>query len=64
MATTNEKIKIKVSEVAALLGWPYTTAKSIKDRRSPEDKYKIYLECEQKLIEAKEQIKNIQLSKH
>lgn len=64
MATTNEKIKIKVSEVAALLGWPYTTAKSIKDRRSPEDKYQIYLECEKKLIEAKEQIKNIQLSKH
>lgn len=64
MATTNGKIKIKVSEVAALLGWPYTTAKSIKDRQSPKDKYETYLEYEKKLIEAKESIKNIQLSKH
>lgn len=63
MTTDNEKIKIKVSEVAAILGWMYTTAKSIKDRKSPKDKYQIYLECEQKLIEAKQQI-NIELSKH
>ena len=63
MPTTNEKIKIKVSEVAALLGWSYTTAKSIKDRKSPKDRYETYLECEKKLIEAKEQI-NIELSKH
>lgn len=63
MTTPNEKIKIKVSEVAALLGWPYTTAKSIKDRKSPNDKYETYLECEKKLIEAKQNI-NIELSKH
>ncbi|WP_312395645.1 hypothetical protein [Chryseobacterium sp.] len=63
MATPNEKIKIKVSEVAAVLGWSYTTAKSIKDRQSPKDRYQVYLECEQKLIDAKEQI-NIELSKH
>ena len=63
MTTDNAKIKIKVSEVAAILGWAYTTAKSIKDRKSPKDKYATYLECEQKLIEAKEQI-NIEISKH
>ncbi|AZA87125.1 hypothetical protein EG349_10175 [Chryseobacterium shandongense] len=63
MTSSNEKIKIKVSEVARLLGWSYTTAKSIKDRKSPKDKYQTYLDCEKKLIEAKEQI-NIELSKH
>ena len=63
MTTTNEKIKIKVSEVAAVLGWSYTTAKSIKDRKSPKDRYETYMACEKKLIEAKEQI-NIELSKH
>lgn len=63
MTDTNGKIKIKVSEVAALLGWSYTTAKSIKDRKSPKDKYQTYLDCEAKLMKAKEQI-NIELSKH
>lgn len=63
MTSSNGKIKIKVSEVAAVLGWTYTTAKSIKDRKSPKDKYQTYLDCEQKLIDAKEQI-NIELSKH
>lgn len=61
MTDTNGKIKIKVSEVAALLGWSYTTAKSIKDRKSPKDKYKTYLDCEAKLIKAKQEI--IELSK-
>lgn len=63
MTTDNKKSKIKVSEVAALLGWNYTTAKSIIDRRSPKDKYQTYLDCEKKLIEAKQNI-NSELSKH
>lgn len=58
MPTNNEKIKIKVSEVAALLGWKYSTATSIKGRRSPKRKYQTYLDCEQKLIEAKKQVIN------
>lgn len=58
MTTSNEKIKIKVAEVAAVLGWSYTTADSIKRRKSPADKYQTYLDCEQKLREAKEQINN------
>jgi len=63
MADSKAKIKIKVSEVANLLGWPYTTAKSIKDRKSPKDKYQIYLDCEEKLKKMKENF-SIELSKH
>ena len=62
MKTDNEKIEIKVSEVAETLNWKYTTAKSIKDRMSPKSKYQTYLDCEKKLIEAKKQINN-ELSK-
>lgn len=62
MTTDNEKIKIKVSEVASILGWTYSTASSIKDRQSPKEKYQTYLDCEKKLIEAKKQI-NTELSK-
>ena len=58
MISSNEKIKIKVSEVAAVLGWSYTTASSIKSRKSPADKYQTYLDCEKKLREAKEKINN------
>lgn len=58
MTTDNEKIKIKVSEVAAILGWEYTTANSIKNRKSPKSKYQTYLDCEKKLIEAKQKINN------
>lgn len=58
MTTSNEKIEIKVSEVAAVLGWKYTTAKSIKDRMSPKSKFQTYLDCEKKLREAKEKINN------
>ena len=58
MTTSNEKIEIKVSEVASVLGWKYTTAKSIKDRMSPKNKFQTYLDCEKKLREAKEKINN------
>lgn len=58
MTTSNEKIKIKVSEVAAVLRWSYTTADSIKRRKSPADKYQTYLSCEKRLREAKEKINN------
>lgn len=58
MTTSKVKIKIKVSEVASMLGWPYTTAKSIKDRKSPKDKYQTYLDCEKKLMESKEKLNN------
>lgn len=58
MASSNEKFKIKVSEVATLLGWKYTTAKSIKDRKSPADKYKIYVDAEIRLLNTKEQLNN------
>ena len=58
MTTDNTKIKIRVSEVALTLRWAYTTAKSIKERKRPKDKYQTYLECEKKLIEAKEKINN------
>ena len=33
-----KKLKIKASEVAEALGWNYTTAFSIKSRKSPKDK--------------------------
>lgn len=58
MSTNNEKIKIKVSEVASVLGWKYSTAASIVERKSPKLKYQTYLDCEKKLIEAKEQVIN------
>lgn len=58
MTTSNEKIKIKTSEVAVVLGWSYTTADSIKRRKSPKNKYQTYLDCEEKLREAKEKINN------
>ena len=58
MTTSNEKIKIKVSEVAAVLGWEYTTANSIKRRQSPASKYQTYLDAEKKLRESREQIHN------
>ncbi len=61
MTTSNEKIKIKTSEVADVLGWSYTTADSIKRRKSPKGKYQTYLDCEEKLREAKEKI-NSELS--
>ncbi len=56
MDTTIGKRKIKTSEVAEALGWTYTTANSIKNRKSPKDRYDKYLECEKRLREAKEQI--------
>lgn len=62
MTTDNEKIEIKVSEVAKILKWKYTTTKSIKERMSPKGKFQTYLDCEKKLIEAKKQINN-ELSK-
>ena len=52
------KTKIKTSEVAEALGWTYTTANSIKNRKSPKDRYEKYLECEKKLLEIKENLKN------
>ena len=58
MPTNNEKIKIKDSEIAATLGWKYTTARTIRERKSPPDKYKIYLECKEKLEKAKKEIIN------
>ena len=56
MDTTTGKRKIKTSEVAEALGWTYTTANSIKSRKSPKARYEMYLECEKRLREAKEKI--------
>jgi hypothetical protein len=56
MTTNNDTIKIPVSEVAKVLGWHYQTTASIKNRKSPRSKYQTYLDCEKKLIEAKEKI--------
>lgn len=56
MQTDKEKIQISISELARTLGWPITTASSIKSRKSPKEKYKKLMECEQKLIEAREEI--------
>lgn len=56
METDNNKIKISVREVADVLGWNYQTATSIKKRRSPVDKYQKFIECEQKLMEARKKI--------
>lgn len=53
MDTTVKEIKVSVSEIARTLGWSYTTANSIRERKSPESRYQKYLECEKKLKEAK-----------
>ena len=52
-----KKLKIRASEVAEALGWNYTTAFSIKSRKSPKDKYEKFLECEKRLLETKEQLR-------
>jgi hypothetical protein len=56
METKNKEIKITVSEIARTLGWGYTTADMIRKRKSPINRYNMYLNCEKKLREAKEQI--------
>ena len=53
MNTAEKNIKVSISEIARTLGWTYTTANSIRERKSPKDRYKKYLECEQKLKAAK-----------
>ncbi len=57
MQTDNEKIMISVKEISTTLGWPYTTVKSIIDRKSPKDKLATITECEQKLTIAKKNLK-------
>ncbi len=56
MPTNNENFKIKDSEIAATLGWKYSTTLSIKERKSPPDKFEKYLECKKKLENAKKKV--------
>ena len=56
MQAKKENIKVLTSEIARTLGWSYTTAHSIRERKSPKDRYEIYLNCEKKLRKAKEEI--------
>jgi hypothetical protein len=53
MNTAEKNIKIMVSEVARTLNWHVGDTYSVVKRKSPKDRYKKYLECEQKLKEAK-----------
>ena len=58
MNTNDEKIKISVSEITQILKWPYTTVKSIIDRKSPADKLLIIEKCADKIRESKESLQN------
>lgn len=57
MITNNKKHQISVSEISKTLQWPYTTVRSIIDRKSPTEKYDTILKCIIKLENLK---KNLQ----
>lgn len=58
MNTNEEKIKVSVSEITQILKWPYTTVKSIIERKSPADKLLIIKDCEEKVRESKKQLQD------
>lgn len=53
---TTHPIKITIQEVANTLGWNYEDARAVRNRKSPQKRYKTYIACEQKLIQAKKKL--------
>lgn len=57
MKTAEKKVtKVTIREVAETLGWHYEDARAVAKRKRPADRYQTYCECEQKLMQAKQQL--------